>query len=153
MQLTDTITEIVGDNLENEQHFLVDVLISAGGGPKKIQILIDGDEGIDIDTCASLSRTVAGILEEKDLVDIQYTLEVSSPGVDYPLKSERQFQKNIGRWLKLELPEGPVVGKLKDVTEGDIVLEVESGKGKNKTFSDQQFELNSIQTAKVEIRF
>ena len=87
-------------------------------------VLLDGDEGITIDQCSQVSRELSGLLEETDLIDGKYFLEVSSAGLDFPLQSIRQYYKNVGRSLKIDLADGSQVsGELKTVEDDKIVLE------------------------------
>ena len=124
MELKAKIEELVNANLESEKHFLVDVIITATKGPKKLLILIDGDEGINIDDCAKMSRVIGSIIEEKELIEDTYRLEVSSPGLDHPLLILRQYIKNIGRQVKVTLNDGKVVkGKLQQANNNQLVVE------------------------------
>ncbi len=72
----------------------------------KVLVLIDGDEGVNIDHCAQISRKISAELEEKEVMDGAYRLEVSSPGVEFPLKYQRQFPKHIGRKVKVSQNDG-----------------------------------------------
>ncbi len=94
------VEEIIRDN---ERLFIVDILVSDHRNNAKVTVYIDGDEGVSIDTCAHISRTLSGKLEERELFDGKYTLEVSSPGLGFPLKLKRQYVNNIGRQVKILL--------------------------------------------------
>jgi ribosome maturation factor RimP len=132
MDLTAEIRQLVEPNLAPDQ-FLVDVLISAKKGPRKVLVLLDGDQGINIDTCAEISRQLSKALDERNLIDDNYLLEVSTPGVDQPLKLKRQYPKHIGRSLRVKLQDGTEVeGKLGEVKEEEIILNQEIGSGKKK---------------------
>ena len=124
MELANQIKSIVEANLtDGSGLYIVDVLISGNTGKQKITVLMDGDEGISIDQCASISRKLGFELEEKELVDSAYTLEVSSPGVDYPLVSQRQYEKNVGRLIQLILNDDKVLkGKIEQVSETGLSL-------------------------------
>jgi ribosome maturation factor RimP len=125
MDLQHTIEAIVSQHLES-QYFLVEIVV--GGSktkPNKISIFLEGDEGIPIDYCATISRKVGHALEEMNLIDGAYTLEVSSPGVGEPLKLHRQYQKNIGRQVQVSLKDGKtIVGKLETVSQESITLAI-----------------------------
>ena len=104
--------------------FLVNVILKGNSGNQKLIVLLDGDEGITIDQCSQVSRELSGLLEETDLIDGKYFLEVSSAGLDFPLQSIRQYYKNVGRSLKIDLADGSQVsGELKTVEDDKIVLE------------------------------
>lgn len=129
MDLRQTIEEIVEKHLPDSSHFVVDVQIVKKGNKKSLQILIDADHGINIDSCALVSRAVGEEIEAKELMDTAYIMEVSSPGVDFPLSSRRQYQKNIGRNLRVSLEEGKdTEGKLTEVEQTGIQLLVKKKK-------------------------
>lgn len=119
---------------KNSSLFLVDVLVSNTTAGQKIVLYVDGDEGVSIDTYAEISRRLASILEEEDLIESQYILEVSSPGLDQPLKSNRQYRKNIGRNIKILLQDNQIIkGKLLDVNEEKITIDEEVKGAKKRT--------------------
>ncbi|ALI98786.1 ribosome maturation factor RimP [Rufibacter tibetensis] len=112
--------------------FIVSVKVSDTPVRPKITILADGDQGISIDQCAKISRRVAKQIEEAYGEEISYVLEVSSPGVDFPLTSPRQYAKNVGRFVKITLAEGvEKVGEIREVLE-DGILFAEEVKQKHK---------------------
>jgi ribosome maturation factor RimP len=87
------IKDLAESVLERTDYFIVDVVYSGSGNNQKVTVLIDGDHGVDIDICASISRKLSMKIDELDLIPNKYVLEVSSPGVDYPLTSQRQIKK------------------------------------------------------------
>ncbi len=112
----------VEDLLAPEQ-FLVEILIKGNVNSQKVLVLIDSDSGLTIDGCAKISRALGGQRELEELFDGKYTLEVSSPGLDHPLKNLRQYSKNLGRSLKVELNDGNIEeGKLSKVSEEAITI-------------------------------
>lgn len=132
--------------------FLVDVKMHSNG---KLEVLVDGDEGISIQDCAAISRHVGFRLEEDDAIPHAYRLEVSSPGIDRPLSLVRQYRKNIGRTIEVLQQEEPAkTGKLQDVTDESITI-VETIKEKGKKAIEQQcvIPLENITTIKVLISF
>jgi ribosome maturation factor RimP len=133
--------------------FIVDVLISSKKGPRKVMVLVDGDEGFNIDDCAELSRHLSKALDENALIDDNYFLEVSTPGVDHPLKMKRQYYKNIGRSLRVKLHDKTIEGKLAAVTENEITLTMESGTGKNKESKLIELPIAEIEKAFVLVSF
>ncbi|WP_194774896.1 ribosome maturation factor RimP [Pararhodonellum marinum] len=123
MSLKETITQLVEKHLPDESHFVVEVSIVTSGAKKHIKVLIDGDQGVSISTCALVSRALGNQLEEGSFIEEAYVLEVSSPGLDFPLSNLRQYKKNIGRNLKVLLKDGQEVeGKLLSVSEESILL-------------------------------
>lgn len=163
------ITELLQPLLNNDHFYAVDVNVAgARGGKLKVTLLLDRDEGITIEECAVISRQLGNQLEEIEFFgDAPFTLEVSSPGVDFPLTKPRQFQRNIGRMLALMLLDGKIVkGKLDSVTNDQIVLDVEAvklSKTKQKVVQaagllpqpegPTSFRFDQIKQATVEISF
>ncbi|GAA4307551.1 ribosome maturation factor [Nibribacter koreensis] len=112
--------------------FLVSVTVSDSPVRPKVTILADGDQGISIDQCAKISRRVAKKIEETMGEEFSFVIEVSSPGVDFPLTTARQFTRNIGRNVKLKLADGvEKTGEIKDAME-DGFLFAEEVKVKHK---------------------
>ncbi len=96
-----------------------------------VTVLADGDEGIGIDQVVELTRALSAAVEEQNIIEGPWNLEVSSPGVDMPLQGERQYRKNIDRQLKVDLTDGTTLeGRLADVLTDGILLELKSTKKK-----------------------
>ena len=73
------------------------------GRPPLLRVFIDGENGITVDDCAAASRQISGVLDVEDPISTEYTLEVSSPGMDRPLFTLDQFGRYIGEWVKVKL--------------------------------------------------
>ena len=111
---------------ETPELFVVDISLKGNKGTQKLVIKMDGDNGIGIDQCASISRQLGARIEEQDLIQDKFILEVTSAGLDSPLRIPRQFAKNVGRSLKVVMNDGDELeGKLKDFQDGVLQLEVE----------------------------
>ncbi len=149
--MVDTIKQKVEDLISDDDSlYMVDVILKGNKGGQKLIVLIDGDNGLDIDKCAEISRKLGLQIEEENLIDSSYTLEVSSPGLDMPLKLERQYQKNIGRNLKIENKEGQQEkGKLLEVRKEGISIEIQKGKKKEV----KEIEFKEINRTFVEVSF
>jgi ribosome maturation factor RimP len=152
-QLTEDLSTIVNRSLVDPSHFLVDVIVTGSGAGTKVRVLLDGDEGISIENCAKVSRAVSEEFEA--LIDGKFILEVSSPGVDYPLSSERQYRKNIGRKLKVINSDNHVYkGRLKEVdSEGIMILSLVKNEKKKKVETEMKFPFNEIKKSTVLIEF
>jgi ribosome maturation factor RimP len=132
MDIRTKIGELAEASLLAGDQFLVDVIISSRN-LSKITVIIDGDHGITIDDCGKISRALSEKLDELNLDTGagSYVLEVSTPGLDHPLKLRRQFQKNVGRNVKVHRKDKSVVqGKLAASTAETIVLKEEIKEGK-----------------------
>jgi|TARA_B100000767_G_scaffold51355_1_gene46724 ribosome maturation factor RimP len=140
--------------LEGGAGFVVDVRVSEGNA---ISILLDDDEGTSISKCIELSRHLEGELD-RDLED--FSLDVSSPGLDQPLKIHRQYLKNIGRDVQLKITEaGKVIGKLISATPEEIVIQtrekkrIEGRKAKEWVEEDHTYSLENLDWTKVQVLF
>jgi ribosome maturation factor RimP len=133
-------------------HFLVDVKIKP---TNNVRVYIDADEGIPLSELISYNRTLYKMIEESGMYpDGNFSLEVSSPGLDEPLKKHRQYKKNIGRPVEIVMQDGTKKeGKLLEVTEETITIETETGKGKKKELKQESIPLNDIKTTKIQIKF
>lgn len=154
-ELKQAIEEIVEKHLPDENHFIVEVLMAEKAGKTTLSILIDADEGLNIQTCANVSRAVSEELEAKELMPGAYILEVSSPGLDYPLNSRRQFEKNIGRELKvLRINGEELVGKLVEVEiSGVKMLVKKKEKGKKATEEEVVLPFEEMKKTIVQVSF
>ncbi len=155
MDLKKIIEDWTVQCIENEATFLVDVDIKGNANNQKIQVFIDGDNLVDIDECTRINRKLSDLMEEKDVIDGQFVIEVSSPGVSKSLKYIRQYPKHKGRELDIVTKDkNKYTGKLIDVVENEIVVLVKQGKSK-KDQQDQTIHLPlaEIDTARVLIRF
>jgi ribosome maturation factor RimP len=153
MELTEEIKRIVESKLTDPSQFLVEVLLSSKKGPKKLLIIIDGDNGVTIDDCGNISRELSKALDDSSLLDENYMLEVSTPGLDHPLKLKRQYKKNIGRKLKIKLADKIVEGQLKNVSDEVISLDQETGSGKKKEVTSLDIPFSEIEKAFVLVSF
>lgn len=91
-----------------------------------LRLIIDNANGIGVDDCARISREAGYLLDVEDLIDQPYHLEVSSPGLDRPLKTERDFARNKGRKVRVILDETSeaVVGFISKAEAGQVVLAI-----------------------------
>jgi ribosome maturation factor RimP len=123
------IETLVRKIVEAEGMELVDLEFKTGKSRDLLRIFIEKNGGVTLDDCENISRQVGAVLDVKDLLKQAYVLEVSSPGIDRPFKTERDFQRNLGRTIKVYFGEGeaPAIGRLLEVQSDHIVLN-ENGK-------------------------
>ena len=155
MNIENKVKELVEEKIaeiERPDLFLVDVKMHANG---KLIIVVDGDNGIGIADCAAISRYVGFKLEEDNVIEEAYNLEVSSPGLDTPLTSVRQYTKNIGRDLAIKMVDGAKrEGKLTALAEDAIVIEEQiKQKGKKAEVIESVIPIDKITETKVLISF
>jgi ribosome maturation factor RimP len=151
-----TICEIVGWVVTAQGLEVVDVELRGGGKARTLRITIDKPEGVTHEDCANVSREVSTILDVEDAVQgPSYTLEVSSPGLDRPLKRPEDYQRFTGSRLKLTTRE-PVNGnrhfeaRLQSFADGKLTLETVPGKKKPKPGHAQPVQQFEIELANVE---
>ena len=132
--------------------FLIEVKIAPGN---KITVLLDGDKGITIENCTAVNKALYKFIEETGLFgDNNFSLEVSSFGVDKPLKLFRQYKKNIGRTVEVILNDGTrIEGTLTDANEENITIEEKIGKGNKMTTKKTTILFNQIKHTTVLITF
>lgn len=147
------IEERVNRLLEaHPSHFLVEVRIKP---TNNIKVFIDADEGMPLSTLINYNRKLYKDLEESGLYpDGNFSLELSSPGLDEPLKNGRQYKKNIGRFVEVTRNDGTQrEGKLTAATGEGIVVEWEEGKGKKKETKVETILFEGIKSTKVQVKF
>ena len=153
MNIEKRVRELVEEKIADKPNlFIVDIKMHSNG---KLIVLVDGDNGLGIDDCVQISRHVGFHLEEENVIETAYNLEVSSPGVDFPLSSQRQYNKNIGRDLAIKLADGAKKeGKLIAVTETELTIEEKiKQKGKKAELVESVIPIEQITETKVLISF
>ncbi|MBB1246702.1 ribosome maturation factor RimP [Streptomyces durbertensis] len=132
---------------------LEDVVVTPAGKRRVLRVVVDSDEGVQLDTCAELSRAASAALDDSDVMGgAPYVLEVTSPGADRPLTEPRHFRRAEGRLVWLRLHEGgELTTRLLAVDEDGLDTEVPGGKGRRST--PRRLEFAEIAKARVEIEF
>jgi ribosome maturation factor RimP len=143
---------IAGITSQSENIFLVEMKISPAND---VKIFLDADDGITIEKCASINKALYKYIEESELFPGgNFSLEVSSPGIDEPLKLFRQYKRNIGRKVEVLLTDGTKIeGKLLTVDDNKLVLEDRTGKGSKTIIKTTTILFNQIKQTKVLITF
>jgi len=132
--------------------FLVEVRIKP---TNNIKVFVDGDQGVSIERLVQYHLRLYRQLEEENFYpNGDFSLEVSSPGLEEPLKLHRQYLKNKGRFVEVTDKEDKKMdGKLVDVTDTGILLEETTGKGKKQEVVQHTISFDNIKTTKVQIKF
>ena len=148
MARMDRLTELVASAVEPLGYELLGVEYLAQGHHSLLRIYIDSPDGITLDDCERASRQVSAVLDVDDPLKGQYTLEMSSPGLDRPLFTAEHFTQFIGHEVKLRL-HSPLEGQrrfkalIKGV-EGDVIHLTSS-----ETDEDWQISLDNIEKANL----
>jgi ribosome maturation factor RimP len=132
--------------------FLVSIKIKP---TNNFKIYLDADGGLGIEKCIKINRALYKIMEEMGLYpDGDFSLEVSSPGIDEPLKLLRQYKKNISRSVEVTTnDEEKREGILKEVTDDAITIEHTEGKGKKAVTANTSINFTDIKQTRVLIKF
>ena len=146
-----TIEKLIEPLLQGDV-FLVSVKIKP---TNNIKIYLDADGGLGIEKCIRINRALYKNIEEAGYYpNGDFSLEVSSPGLDEPLKLLRQYKKNIGRNVEVTTVDEVVrEGKLTGVAEEKIDLEYTEGKGKKAIVKIEEVPFRNIKQTKVQIKF
>ena len=145
------VEKILGPLLKDDI-FLVSIKIKP---INNIKIYLDADSGLGIEKCIKINRALYKIMEEMGMYpDGDFSLEVSSPGVDEPLKLLRQYKKNIGRNVEVITNDDiKQEGKLLSTTDDAITIEYTEGKGRKAITQQVDILFADIKQTKVQVKF
>ena len=153
MSMEDQIEQRVNRLIGTEPDvFLVEVRIKP---TNNVKVFLDADNGISIERLVQFNRRLYREFEEEQVFsNNDFSLEISSPGLDEPLKLNRQYKKNIGRFVEVVQTDGArTEGKLISAEEEQVVVEEEKGKGKKKEMVQHIIPFTNIKTTKIQIKF
>jgi ribosome maturation factor RimP len=129
-RIVDKISHLVEPVVQEFGMEMVDVEFRTERGRWILRVFIDKEGGITVDDCASVSRELGDLIEAEDIIDYPYVLEISSPGLNRPLRKESDFIRSIGKMVRLKMSR-PInrrrnfTGRLANVREGVISLLVD----------------------------
>ncbi|MFF9352128.1 ribosome maturation factor RimP [Streptomyces sp. NPDC014734] len=150
---SETLRGLLEPLVSAEQLDLEEIEVTRAGRRRVLRIVVDSEEGVELDACAELSRAISQKLDETDAMgEGEYVLEVSSPGADRPLTEHRHYVRATGRLARFRLREGgELVARILGVDDEGIDLEVPGVKGRKAT--SRRIALDEIAGARVEIEF
>jgi ribosome maturation factor RimP len=144
------VIELLDGEFARAGYEVEDVVIDAAARPPRITVIADGDEPLDLDSVAALSRSASELLDGIDTPP--YVLEVTSPGVDRPLTTEKHYRRARGRKVELTLSDGSqLTGRLGEIQGGTVRLVVREDARAN--FSVRELPLDGITKAVVQVEF
>lgn len=147
--LLERIRAVVRPAVHGAGLHLEDLSVANAGRRTVVRVVVDlpdGPGGVHSDQLGEVSRAISAALDETDPIAGQYTLEVTTPGVDRPLGEPRHYRRNIGRLLSVTTPGGAALtGRLREAGEDELVLEVDG--------VPQIFAYSDVATARVEVEF
>lgn len=124
IDVTKDLSKPIAEDLGYE---LVDVEYNKESGDYYLRVYIYREEGIDVDDCQTMSRLLSEKLDEKDPIPGAYYLEISSPGLDRPLKTDSDLNRNLKKKIEIGLYKSlnnkkVYVGRLEDFNEDEIII-------------------------------
>jgi len=127
-KVLELIKEEIQPTLDGLNAYIVEATLKRAGKRVILRLLVDKEGGINIDECALINSHIGNIIEDKDIITQRYLLEVSSPGLDRPMKTKADFERSMGKdieiWLAPDFEGGSfLTARIKRVEEGKVILE------------------------------
>jgi ribosome maturation factor RimP len=144
------VIELLDGEFARAGYEIEDVLIDTAARPPRITVIADGDNPLDLDSIAQLSRSASDLLDSVEAP--AFVFEVTSPGVDRPLTTEKHYRRARGRKVELTLSDGSQLsGRLGEIRDGTVQLVVREGARPN--FSIRELPIDGIAKAVVQVEF
>ena len=160
MELTETISQLLEDKYATDEAFADCFTVEIELKPnQRLYVFIDSDSGFTFERCQKISRYLESHLDTNGWLGEKYLLEVSSPGIERPLKFPRQYTKNIGRTLLATMKDDSKhSGTIKSADETQVILEntvVERDEKKKKitTIVETPLPYEQIEKAVIKLGF
>jgi ribosome maturation factor RimP len=146
------VIELLDGEFARAGYEIEDVVIDSRVQPPRITVIADGDTALDLDTIAVLARSASGLLDAAPDLDGSYVLEVTSPGVDRPLTSDKHFRRARGRKVELAMVDGTeVTGRVGELHDGTLSLVVRDDRARD--WAVRPISLGGISKAVVQVEF
>jgi ribosome maturation factor RimP len=146
------VIELLDGEFARAGYEIEDVVIDARSRPPRITVIADGDTALDLDTIITLSRSASTLLDAVKSIEGRYVLEVSSPGVDRPLTSEKHFRRARGRKVELALADGTqVTGRVGETSDNTLMLVVRDDRARDWTL--RPVPIGEIRKGVVQVEF
>jgi len=144
------VIELLDAEFARAGYEIEDVVIDARTRPPRIMVVADGDNALDLDTAATLSRSASALLDGLDTIGEHYVLEVSSPGVDRPLTRAKHFRRARGRKVDVVLSDGSkLTGRVGETNDDRVALVVRAGRD----WAVREILIGDIAKAVVQVEF
>lgn len=129
LPMIDKIKAIVETILQEEQVELVEIVFRKEAGRQVLRLLVDKDGGIQMVDCARLNEKIGQALDQADIIQESYAIEVDSPGIDRPFKTKRDYERAIGRLVRVTLNERILdkkeyIARLEEVSDTGVRIDV-----------------------------
>lgn len=151
---SERLRELLEPLVSSKDLDLEEIEVASVGRKRVLRVVVDSDDGVDLDQIAEISRELSEKLDESDAMgDGEYTLEVGSPGAERPLTEHRHYLRAVGRLVKFQLTEGgdELIARILEVDDEGVDLEVPGVKGRKPTARRLAFD--EIAKARVEVEF
>ena len=146
------VIELLDGEFARAGYEIEDVVIDARSRPPRITVIADGDTALDLDTITTLSRSASTLLDAVKSIAGGYVLEVSSPGVDRPLTSEKHFRRARGRKVELALAdETQITGRVGEISDNTLMLVVRDDQARD--WAVHPVPIGEIRKAVVQVEF
>jgi len=146
------VIELLDGEFARAGYEIEDVVIDARSRPPRITVIADGDTALDLDTITTLSRSASTLLDAVKSIAGGYVLEVSSPGVNRPLTSEKHFRRARGRKVELALAdETQLTGRVGEITDNTLMLVVRDDQARD--WAVRPVPIDEIRKAVVQVEF
>jgi ribosome maturation factor RimP len=146
------VIELLDGEFARAGYEIEDVVIDARSRPPRITVIADGDTALDLDTITTLSRSASTLLDAVKSIAGGYVLEVSSPGVDRPLTSEKHFRRARGRKVELALAdETQITGRVGEISDNTLMLVVRDVQARD--WAVRPVPIGEIRKAVVQVEF
>jgi ribosome maturation factor RimP len=144
------VIELLDGEFARAGYEIEDVVIDQRSRPPRITVIADGDTALDLDTVARLSRSASNLLDAERDIGGAYVLEVTSPGAERPLTSEKHFRRARGRKVELALTDGSqMTGRVGETGDGTVHVVVRDGRD----WTVRPVALDDIAKAVVQVEF
>jgi ribosome maturation factor RimP len=127
--MVDKIREIIMPVLQEENAELVEIIYRREAGRQVLRLLVDRDGGIKLADCARLNERIGQVLDERDIIQESYVIEVDSPGIDRLFKTKRDYERAIGRLVRVTLSERiqnkkEYIARLEEVSDMGVKIDI-----------------------------
>ena len=151
LPMIDKIKEVIEPVIHEEKAELVEIIFRKEGGRQVLKLLVDKDNGIQMADCVRLNEKIGQALDQADIIQESYVIEVDSPGIDRPFKTKRDYERALGRLVRVTLVERisdkkEYIARLEEVSDAGVKIDV-----KKKGIIEIPFE--KIVRAREEIEF
>jgi len=128
MEITERISELAAEYLKQNNMELIEIIYRREQGGMALRITVDTQDGVTIDECEALNNYLSELLDREDIIQEHYLLEVSSPGLDRPITTDRDFKRSMNKELEITTYEAIDMrktheGKLIGMDKDKIVIE------------------------------